>query len=95
MISSKKNGILYYMNKLVNPALPGVFQIKVISLKNFNQAKNTPVILWTSSIKILSKWVQGFMRNDQTYKQTDRQKEIDFLHAYLFTKKNKYVFLIP
>ena len=35
MISSKENGILYYMNKLVNPALPGVFQIKVLSLKNF------------------------------------------------------------
>ena len=92
MISSKKNGILYYMNKLVNPALPGVFQIKVLSLKNFNQAKNTPVILWTSSIKILSKWVQGFMRNDQTYKQTDRQTEIDFLHAYLFTKKTSMCF---
>ena len=44
-----------------------------------NLAKNIPVFLQSSSIKILGKLVQGFMSYDRTKKLTDRQTEITTL----------------
>ena len=39
-----------------------------------NQAKNIPVVLSSSPIKIRSKSVKGFMIYDRRYKQTDKQR---------------------
>ena len=50
-----------------------IFAIKVnpIDLKLCNQAKNIPMGLPSSPIKMLGKSVQGFRNYDRTYKQAD------------------------
>jgi len=64
--------------------LPGnkIFAIKVepFHLVSQNQAKNIPVALPSSLIKIFGKSVQGFLSYDQTNKQTDTQTEITTLN---------------
>ena len=43
-------------------------------------AKNIPVVLPSSPLKILEKSVKGFMSYDRTSKQTDRQTELTTLY---------------
>ena len=63
------------------------FAIKVfpLNLESQNQAKNIPVDLPSSPIKIWGKSVQGFLSYDrtkkQTNRQTDRQSEITTLYT--------------
>ena len=54
------------------------FSVKVdtLNLESQNQAKNIPVGLPSSPIKIWGKLVQGFLSYDRKNKQTDRQTEI-------------------
>ena len=86
-----------FYNYLGNPVLPRLikvtpavyphlndFSVKVdtLNLEFQIQAKNIPVGLPSSPIKIWGKLVQGFLSYDRTNKQTDRQTEITTLYIY-------------
>ena len=55
----------------MNPALPGNKTLKVnpLNLEFLNQAKNVPVVLPSSPIKIQGKSANGFISYDRTDKQ--------------------------
>ena len=53
-----------------------------LTLESTNQAKNIPVALLSSPIKILGKTVQGFLSYDRTNKRTDKQR----LQLYIYSE---------
>ena len=55
-----------------------VIKVDPLNLESQNQAKNIPVGLPSSPIKIWGKSVQGFRSYERTIKQTDRQANRDY-----------------
>ena len=75
-----------YINKFGNPALSGykVFfeRVNLFNKELLNHAKNLPVVLTSSSVKIWGKSLKGFQSYDQTYKQTT---EFNTLYIYRYS----------
>ena len=74
----------FYFMKLGNQT----FSIKVnqLNLEIFNRAKNIPVGLQSSTIKILGKSVKGSTSFDRTNKQTT-QRLLLYIHTSLRTQR--------
>ena len=69
-----KNKKFFWNFKLfLNPLNFEKKKFKEINLEFLNHAKNIPVILRSSPIKIWGKLVKGFITYDRTYKPTDRK----------------------
>ena len=51
-------------------------KVDTLNLESQNQAKNIPVVLSSSLIKIRGKSVMGILINDRTYKSLKKQKSL-------------------
>ena len=72
----------------------GKLNFHLLNQESQSQAKNIPVVLPSSPIKIRGKSVKGFLSYDRTNKQPDRQTNKDYIFIYkdyIAIEKNKNI----